>query len=466
MKSNGIVRIETLRLTNFKNIKHCEIYYSEAKKLERGLLDEDDFSNVLGLYGQNGSGKTSCIEGFRLIQYLLSGASLNLAFKNFINIDSEFMSVGADFYVRVKNNNYFVNYDCTIGKIENGLQITEEKLSYHLLDENNKKVNAYSFKHPDGINGTFKEYLGVKNSEVYKMLSSIETKGNFNQFSMLSSIFNPKLIQYLNSLKSEDDVYASIVNELHFFAKYRLAIYQINYFNEITDVGIKIRIKDEDSLADPSCNDVFINFNQTTIKAEYFDLLKRTIDTINKVLPSIIKNCTVELLDVVKTKRQMINIVNDVVNFRLVSKRNGKYIPLFYESNGIKKIISILSGLIDVFNNEGSFVAIDELDSGIFEYLLGELVYAFDNFAMGQLFFTSHNMRILEKVDSKNIFFSTFDSDDQFIQIASVRETNNLRNLYYKYIANGYKDKYRLYNNIKTENIISSFKINGGSDND
>ena len=65
-------------------------------------------------------------------------------------------------------------------------------------------------------------------------------------------------------------------------------------------------------------------------------------------------------------------------------------------------------------------------------------------------------MRILEKIDPKNIYFSTSDSDDKFIQIASVRETNNLRNLYYKYIANGYKDKYKLYNNVKTENIISA----------
>jgi len=462
MKSKGIVRIESLRLNNFKNIKNCEIYYDEAKKMERGILDEDDFSNVLGLYGQNGSGKTSCVEGFRVLQYLLSGASFNPTFKNMINIDSNSMTVGADFYVKVNKSNYFVNYDCTLGKIENGIQILEEKMSYHLLDENNKKVNIFSFKAPSDINGLFKDYLGNKNFEVYKMVASLETKGNLTQISMFSSIFNPKLIQYVKSLKSEDDVYLNIIEELHFFALYRFAIYQINYFNEIVDVGIKIRVKDENNDANPSCNDIFVSFDQTTINAKYFPLFKNTIDTINKVLPSIIKDCTVELLDVVQTKKQDINVVNDIVNFRLVSKKNGKYIPLFYESNGIKKIVSILSGLIDVFNNEGSFVAVDELDSGIFEYLLGELVYAFDNFALGQLFFTSHNLRILERVNSKSIFFSTIDSDNKFIQISSVRESNNLRNLYYKYIANGYKDKYKLYNNIKTEDIISSFKINGG----
>lgn len=456
MKSNGIVRIESLKLKNFKNIKNCEICFAETKKLSRGLLDEDDFSSVLGLYGQNGSGKTSCIEGLRLLQYLLSGVSLNRPFENLINVDSKSMFVGATFYVKENNKNYYVIYECTISKTASGLRISEEKLSYHLLDENNKKVNIFSFKAPSDINGMFKDYLGSKNYDVYRMIASLETNSVTNQTSLSSSIFNPKLMNFVNELKDSKDVYRSIINELHFFAKFRFAIYQINYFNELSNVGIKIRIKDETNSADPSCNDIFVSFDQTTIKAEYFDLFKKTIDTINSVLPSIIKDCTVELLDVVKTRQQVINIVNDVVNFRLVSKRGDKYIPLYYESNGIKKIISILSGFIDAFNNEGSFVAIDELDSGIFEYLLGELVYAFDNFGLGQLLFTSHNLRILEKIDPKNIYFSTVDSDEKFIQIASVRESNNLRNLYYKYIANGYKDKYKLYNNVKTEDIIAA----------
>lgn len=461
MKSNGIIRIESLRLKNFKNIENCEISFSEIKKLRRGLLDEDEFSSVLGLYGQNGSGKTSCIEGFRVLQYLLSGVSLNPSFKNYINVDSSEMSIGASFYVRANGHNYFVDYDCKIGKIENGLQILEEKLSYHLLDEGNKKINAYFFRAPDEINAGFKELIGGKNYDVYKMVAAIETRTNYNGFFLTSSIFNRKLITFISSLQLDNRAFVDIVSEINYFAQYRFAIYQINYFNEITDVGIKIRVKDEDNVANPSCNDVFISFDQTTVKAEYFELLRKTIDSINRVLPSIIADCTVELVDIVQTKQQEIDISNDVVNFRLVAKRKGKYIPLFYESNGIKKIISILSGLIDVFNNEGSFVAIDELDSGIFEYLLGELIYAFDNFALGQLFFTSHNMRILEKVESKNIYFSTTDSEDRFIQIASVRESNNLRNLYYRYIANGYKGKYRLYNDIKTEDIISTFSIKG-----
>ena len=61
-------------------------------------------------------------------------------------------------------------------------------------------------------------------------------------------------------------------------------------------------------------------------------------------------------------------------------------------------MLSYVGDLIGVFNEEGTFIAIDELDSGVFEYLLGEIIYSFDNFSLGQLLFTSHNFRILEKI--------------------------------------------------------------------
>ena len=51
-------------------------------------------------------------------------------------------------------------------------------------------------------------------------------------------------------------------------------------------------------------------------------------------------------------------------------------LPLKYESEGIKKITSILHLLIAAYNNPSITLAIDELDSGIYEYLLGELLPA------------------------------------------------------------------------------------------
>ena len=50
---------------------------------------------------------------------------------------------------------------------------------------------------------------------------------------------------------------------------------------------------------------------------------------------------------------------------------------------------------------------VDELDSGIYEYLLGECLEVMQDKAKGQLIFTSHNLRpleILENDSETNIY--------------------------------------------------------------
>ena len=287
MKSFGTVRIESLRFENFKNIGHGEMNFPEAKKLERGIYDEDSFKNVIGVYGQNGSGKTSCIQALRVLQHLLSGVNLNNRFRNFIMINKESMSVGADFLVSIDDDHYFVNYDVEISKYNDGLKISKEKISYHDLNDNNKKHNVYSFEEPNLINQTFANLFNSNGFEVYKMIAGLETKGNANQFSTISSVFNGKLLSVLEMDQFKDKVYLKILKELSFFGRFRLAIYEINYFNEIEKVGINFRCKDESKESLPVVNDIFVTFDQTSLKIEHYNSFVETIDKITDLLKKV-----------------------------------------------------------------------------------------------------------------------------------------------------------------------------------
>ena len=99
---------------------------------------------------------------------------------------------------------------------------------------------------------------------------------------------------------------------------------------------------------------------------------------------------------------------------QLMSERNGKKIPLKYESEGIKKIVSILQLLIVVYNSDSITLAVDELDAGIFEYLLGELLKVISEKGKGQLIFTSHNLRPLETIDKGFIAFTTVNPENRY----------------------------------------------------
>ena len=126
-------------------------------------------------------------------------------------------------------------------------------------------------------------------------------------------------------------------------------------------------------------------------------------------------------------------------------------IPVKYESDGIKRIVSILQPLIEVFNNGSIVVAIDDLDCGMHEYLFGELVKMMCEQAKGQLIFTAHNLRLLEIINKKFLAFTTTDPDNRYVRYKNIAAHNNLRDVYIRDIA--------LSDTIKSAEISYGFRI-------
>ena len=80
---------------------------------------------------------------------------------------------------------------------------------------------------------------------------------------------------------------------------------------------------------------------------------------------------------------------------------------------------------------------IDELDSGIYEYLLGECLEVMQDKAKGQLIFTSHNLRALEVLNNKDIMFTTTHENNRYIRFKNVKANNNFRDVYFHDILLG-----------------------------
>ena len=90
-----------------------------------------------------------------------------------------------------------------------------------------------------------------------------------------------------------------------------------------------------------------------------------------------------------------------------------------------------------MYNNPSICLAIDELDAGIFEYLLGELLEVLQKNAKGQFIFTSHNLRALEKMNKDSILFTTTNPENRYIRLSNVKNNNNLRDFYLRGIMLG-----------------------------
>ena len=195
------------------------------------------------------------------------------------------------------------------------------------------------------------------------------------------------------------------------------------------------------------------------IPDEAISVVERVINSMNVVLPQIVPGLTIrmEILG-----EMFFRNGKKGVKVQLVSLKNKKAISLKYESEGIKKIISILQLLIVVYNRSSITVAIDELDAGVFEYLLGELLRIISEKGKGQLLFTSHNLRPLETLDRGFIAFTTTNSNNRYIRMSNIKDNNNLRDFYFRDIILGEQNEevYELTNNAE---IALAFREAGES---
>ena len=188
------------------------------------------------------------------------------------------------------------------------------------------------------------------------------------------------------------------------------------------------------------------------------NILDTILEQVNMVLFTIIPGMKIAVYD---HGRQLTDSGENGYRVEIVSIRdNMPPIPIRMESEGIIKIISILNILIQAFGNYSVCLAVDELDAGIFEYMLGELLDIFNKSAKGQLIFTSHNLRPLEMLDKDSIMFSTVNPDRRYIRMKNVKASNNLRDMYLRGITLGGQDEI-IYEETDSLKIARAFRKAG-----
>ena len=186
---------------------------------------------------------------------------------------------------------------------------------------------------------------------------------------------------------------------------------------------------------------------------EDFMYVSKTVENMNIVLQQLIPGLTISIKEL---GTQLMKNGTIGYEIQLMSCKNSKEIPLKYESEGIRKIISVLPMLIAVYDQAAITVTIDDLDANIFEYLLGELLRLISERGKGQLIFTSHNLRVLETVDKQFLAFT----DHRYIRLKNTKRSNNVRDMYYQEIMLGDESE-ELYEKTKNIEISLAFRVAG-----
>jgi AAA15 family ATPase/GTPase len=109
-----IVRITNLCIQNFKNVVNGSLSLENPRKEYK--------ASIAGIYGQNGSGKTSVIEALDLLKNVLCGRSVPSEFADFINIDSEEATLSFEFRIMQESASPAVFYQFSIKSVPDTTQ--------------------------------------------------------------------------------------------------------------------------------------------------------------------------------------------------------------------------------------------------------------------------------------------------------------------------------------------------------
>lgn len=448
---NVIVRIESFVIDNLKNVVHGSLELENSHKSYN--------ASILGLYGQNGSGKTSVIDALTLLKCALCGSPVPSRFADLINVDAECAILQFDINITNKDTSevYYVKYrfkvrkeiDDTNHNTDNPIQqnskvrpvIFAERLSYIYENINGRdrsqtladttKGNVF------GPKPSYEMLIDSKKAPTIKLMVAKQLTQSMSR----SFLFSKELLTAIReSAKDEEGLLTNVkdakslfvLESLVNFGNHELFVIDNQTNGLITGLNaLPLAFRYEGDKSGFGGN-LYINLNgPSSVPSDAFGIVQKVMQHMNVVLSEIIPGLTIS---VVKLGERLTEESVVFVDFQVVSHKNSKDIPLQYESDGIKKIVSILHLLIGVFNLPSLTVAIDELDAGIFEYLLGEMLYVISEKGKGQLIFTSHNLRPLETLDRGFIAFTTTDPEERYVRIANLKSNNNLRATYYRNI--------------------------------
>lgn len=438
-----IVRIEKIEINGIKNINHGEFEFEEYKQLLKGNLKIDKCS-MMGIYGQNGSGKTSILESIKILKHIMSGENIRNYIKKYLSEDNA--TIKTTFFLDDdKGNVYLIKYFVEM-QIEENTQYTN-RISLLKNDSNNKyiykiskeEIKVKEFLPEEEKWGRSELIFRYNNEKIFKKVADLLDKKELIELEYYKRVINPDKSlffseEFLRVLdRSDDEILKNIYDislMLGNFSSKKLLVIENEIIGSLgLDIGmlpLNIYVSNKTSLSTAVLS---LNMSgKNILTKEDFDIVYVAIKQITTVLQAIVPSIKLEITNI---QEEILQSGNKGISFNIVSVRNEKIIPLEYESEGIKRIISIMSAIIAVYNDKSICLFVDEFDSGIFEYLLGELVKIIYESGKGQFVFTSHNLRVLEMLPYKSILLTTVNPDNRFIQFKNIKSTNNLREQYF-----------------------------------
>ena len=420
-----------IKAKNFKSLKDIEFNLNKTKTKT---------NQFISIYGENGSGKTNIVELFKFLQQSAMARAIDIAMNK---LPKEFFKMQEEMADKMTK------------EIRQIFQLSLDLKEYRMLDEKEETEIEYGFK-INNKEGFY--YIKFNNEIIEEKLYYIAGKQRAYLFELKKK--DNKIIKTLNKNIFINDKYnEELIDEIDkYWGKYSflslLSFEMVEKNKEYIDNNISKNITDViDEIWEMT---VHVDKGISKIMAASLEKVKK-LDNIQRGF--IEKNQLNELnkyenvLNIfftqayadIKEVKYNITEKEDKIYYELYfNKMIGgkiKSIPSKMESEGTRRILNQFDTLIGSLL--GETVIIDEIDNGIHDVLMKNIIMSIKDEITGQLIITTHNTLLLEILPKEYIYILSTDYNgnktinsikDYGIKI---QKNNNARDLYFKGVFGG-----------------------------
>lgn len=418
-----------IKLKNFMSFKDVTF---DLKNGSKGA------KNFISIYGENGSGKSNFVNSIRLLRRSIDSfemASSEESLQELIkekNVPQELLEILLD------NTNIFRHIEnCRMLEceeetcIEYGFQIGShegyyvmsfakrflyEKLYYYTGKQRGKLFEIRCIDGKIDISFSNKLFLNKKvELEIRDEISKFWGKHTF--LSILNKERREKNEQYI-----EDNYLKYVFDILNMLQEVTL------YYKTTSHSGSEIIARKPDNiLIDLKEGKIHMNDEAILNRSEY-------------ILRDFFTQAYADIKDVFYER----NTKNKKIFYKLYMRKmiGGKIrtIDFSRESAGTQHILEIIHALLGAFC--GITVIYDEIDNGIHDLLLKNILTSMMDDITGQLIITTHNTYLLEGIDSKSVYVINVDYQGNkevkcLDKYPRIQGTNNPRIMYLKGLFGG-----------------------------
>ncbi len=420
-----------VKAKNFKSLKDIEFNLNKTKTKT---------NQFISIYGENGSGKTNIVELFKLLQQSIMSRATDIAMNK---MPKEFWKIQEEMSDQLPT------------EIRQIFQLSFNLKEYRMLDEEeateieygfkiNNKDGFYYIKFDDEIIEEKLYYMAGKQRAYLFQINKENNKitKNLNKNIFINEKYNEELIDGIDKYWGK----YTFLSLLSFETIEKNKDYIDNNISkniiEVID-RIWLMTVHVDKGALKIIPDGFVkvrklnNIQKGIVKKDKLSEIKKYENVLNIFF-------TQAYADIKEVKYE-INEKEDRIHYELYfNKMIGgqiKSIPSRLESDGTRRILNQFDTIIGSLL--GETVIIDEIDNGIHDVLMKNIIMSIKDEITGQLIITTHNTLLLEVLPKENIYILSTDRNGNKM-INSIKEygikiqkNNNARDLYFKGVFGG-----------------------------